>query len=471
MPSDEQPRPICFVVMPFRKKAVGRTKRPAPAEVDFDALWERAFRPAIVKLGYEAARADFDPGSVIIADMLERLAFADLVLADVSVPNGNVYYEIGLRHVAKKTSCVLVAADWSEQLFDIDQFTTLRYALADGTVLEEEADKIAELLVESVPQLKDTITPYHRFITEGLNETSRIGPFREHARRLSDFQARVQAARLYPRGQRKVLVQNLLAELPSSSLEIAEVATELMVLLRDEVGWTEMLAFVERLPRAVAALPVIVEQRLLALAETGKPEEAIAQLEQLIAQFGATPERYGIMGGRYKRLFQAAKKERTESGKLERSLRESTLLDRAIDSYTKGMELDYNEYYCSSNLPNLLNERDRPGNAKRGLPSDRDRAQLVEHLVKAACHRMLRLGKGDEYLRPTLLGIAFRTQDVDAAEELAELIATEGTAVWKLESTLSDLNRTIDQAPESEVKAELTRISSRLVQLVNEAKS
>jgi hypothetical protein len=34
--------------------------------------------------------------------MIERLAISDLVLADVSIPNGNAYYEVGIRHAAQR---------------------------------------------------------------------------------------------------------------------------------------------------------------------------------------------------------------------------------------------------------------------------------------------------------------------------------------------------------------------------------
>ena len=87
-------RPVCFVVMPFRKKRVsGPTGDHAPNEIDCDALWDNAYRPAILDAGYTPIRADFETGMVIVKDMLERLAYADLVVADISLLNGNVYYD------------------------------------------------------------------------------------------------------------------------------------------------------------------------------------------------------------------------------------------------------------------------------------------------------------------------------------------------------------------------------------------
>jgi hypothetical protein len=43
--------------------------------------------------GYDPVRADQDTGALIITQMIERIYFADLVLADMTIPNGNVYYE------------------------------------------------------------------------------------------------------------------------------------------------------------------------------------------------------------------------------------------------------------------------------------------------------------------------------------------------------------------------------------------
>src|SRR5215471_20450290 len=147
------PKPVCFMVMPFRRRKVeGSTAAGAPGELDCDGLWDRVYRPVIEDLGYLPIRADADTGSVIVKDMLERLAFAHLVLADVTLPNGNVYYEIGLRHVARATGCVLLATSWSRQLFDIEQFRSIRYPLKDGLVPEAEAMGIRELLKKEIPQ-------------------------------------------------------------------------------------------------------------------------------------------------------------------------------------------------------------------------------------------------------------------------------------------------------------------------------
>jgi hypothetical protein len=103
--------PVCFMIMPYGRKATQADHERGPAEIDFNALWDRGYVPTIKSLGYDPVRADQDTGGLIVSQMLERLYFADLVLADMTIANGNVYYEVGIRHAAQKTGCVLLAAD------------------------------------------------------------------------------------------------------------------------------------------------------------------------------------------------------------------------------------------------------------------------------------------------------------------------------------------------------------------------
>src|SRR3954468_11313797 len=133
------PKPLCFMIMPFGRKATQVAAGRGPAEIDFNALWDRGYVPVINELGYEPVRADQDTGALIISQMLQRLYFADLVLAEMTIPNGNVYYEVGIRHAAKQTGCVLLAADWSKPLFDVAQMRPVRYPLPEGNVTEDTA--------------------------------------------------------------------------------------------------------------------------------------------------------------------------------------------------------------------------------------------------------------------------------------------------------------------------------------------
>src|SRR6478752_960594 len=134
---------LCFMIMPYGRRATQvEPSSNAPGEIDFNALWDKAFAPTIKSLGFDPIRADQDTGALIITQMVERIFFADLVLADMTIPNGNVYYEVGVRHAAKRTGCVLLAADWSKQLFDLAQMRTVRYPLKEGTIEDATAEAV-----------------------------------------------------------------------------------------------------------------------------------------------------------------------------------------------------------------------------------------------------------------------------------------------------------------------------------------
>ncbi len=185
---------------------------------------------------------------------------------------------------------------------------------------------------------------------------------------------------------------------------------------------------------------------------------AIAQLEKLIEELGDTPERRGLIGGRYKRLWRDARKTREEKGEARPSLDELRYLEHAIESYSRGMELDYNQYFCSCHLPLLLRAR--------GDEGDLDRAVIVDHFVVAACGRALKRGEDDEWTRPTLLGAAFRTGDARLAAELAKAIKLEGPIRWQLRSTLDDLAESVRQTVDPEKLARLQLVHDDLKLLV-----
>src|SRR5271157_4857336 len=153
------PKSICFMIMPYGKKPTQAEAGRGVPEIDFNALWDRAFAPTILALGYEPVRADQDTGALIITQMIERLYFADLVLADMTIPNGNVYYEVGVRHAAKDKGCVLLAADWSKQLFDVAQMRTIRYPLKEGNIVDATAKAVSEAIKAPIDALSRGDSP------------------------------------------------------------------------------------------------------------------------------------------------------------------------------------------------------------------------------------------------------------------------------------------------------------------------
>jgi hypothetical protein len=441
--------PVCFMIMPYGKKPTQAEPGRGPAEIDFNALWDRGYVPVIKGLNYEPVRADQDTGGLIISQMLERLYFADLVLADMTIPNGNVYYEVGIRHAARETGCVLLAASWSKQLFDVVQMRTVRYPLPEGNITEATAAAFQAAIKDGIAALRDGMSPMHQSLPGYPTKVNmdKATTTRDQLNELAAFQAKVRAVRAAPAETRMQLAQGLVAT-EGNPLATYPKALALVLLLRDCVDapadWAIVLGFLQKLPRRFADEPEMQENRAFAAAQIGNDLQAIGELETLIEVAGPTPERFGLMGGRYKRLA------KTASSEVEKRRAVAT----AIEYYEKGMELDLNAYYCSSNLPRLYRMRARAG--------DEERAQTALRLVIAACERAMRLNLADEWLRPTLLAAAFDFGDPDKADDLANQVIDEGQSKWKLTSVLGDLQASVVQMKDDDKQARLSIVIDRI---------
>src|SRR6201997_1891332 len=64
----------------------------------------------------------------IRSDMFQRLLIADLVVADVSIHNANVFYELGIRHALRGKRTFLLRSDQDAYPFDLqtDRYFTYR---------------------------------------------------------------------------------------------------------------------------------------------------------------------------------------------------------------------------------------------------------------------------------------------------------------------------------------------------------
>jgi tetratricopeptide (TPR) repeat protein len=452
-------RPVCFMVMPFGTKAVEPRPDNAPDKIDFDALWNKALAPVIDALGYDPVRADQETGASIILEMLERLYFSDVVVADMTIPNGNVYYEVGIRHAAKRTGCVLVSADWTKALFDVNQMRRVVYPLPEGAISDATAAAIRAALLGGVKALADGASPMFQQIP-GFPDPAKIDPNRASAIRkqldaLSAFQARVREARLAREPQqRRVLALALRNDYPADGTISQPVALDVAALLRDCVGWKESIEYIDALPESVRELDVLQEQRSLAQSKTGEHLAAIAALEQLVDRRGDSSERQGLIGGRYKKLANEARQ-----GGDQAAYRDH--LDQSIVHYERGMRLDLNDYYPTCNLPPLYKQR--------GDEGDAERAAVAAQIAMFACERAKARNPSDEWVNPTLLALAFDAADVPAAKRYVKEVRREGLAAWKLDTAIATLAQSVEQVTDPPKRAALSALLEELRALLKPA--
>ncbi len=107
------PKPFCFVLMPFEKK--------------FDDVYEFGIKGACEDAGVYCDRVD---EQIFAGSMLDRIynqiSKADIIVADMTGRNPNVFYEVGYAHVLGKT--VILLTQQSEDIpFDLKHFQHIVY--------------------------------------------------------------------------------------------------------------------------------------------------------------------------------------------------------------------------------------------------------------------------------------------------------------------------------------------------------
>src|ERR1700686_570480 len=109
--------------MPYGKVKVPTPAEPnpTPVEVDFESVYSEPLAPALLEADCEPFRADSQiSAGDIRTDMFFELVTADVVLADLSIPNPNVYYELGIRDGVCPRGVLIIQGGWSvSQPFDV----------------------------------------------------------------------------------------------------------------------------------------------------------------------------------------------------------------------------------------------------------------------------------------------------------------------------------------------------------------
>jgi tetratricopeptide (TPR) repeat protein len=96
----------------------------------FKALYEEFIKPPIEARGYEVKRADdVQHGGNITKDIILPLAEADLVVADLTNLNPNVFYELGVRHSLRGQGTIMFMMEEPNSVipFDIGHYRVISY--------------------------------------------------------------------------------------------------------------------------------------------------------------------------------------------------------------------------------------------------------------------------------------------------------------------------------------------------------
>jgi hypothetical protein len=104
-----------FIIRPFGKKKDAKGN-----DIDFDAVAQDLIGPALEAIGAEGRETlDIVKSGNIRVDMFRRLLTADLVVADLSIHNANVFYELGIRHALRDHGTLMLRCDADSFPFDL----------------------------------------------------------------------------------------------------------------------------------------------------------------------------------------------------------------------------------------------------------------------------------------------------------------------------------------------------------------
>ncbi len=144
---------VCFVIMPFGSKPVGKHK------VNFDRVYEDIFEPAIKgvalpeggKLRPRRTDKDFFSGD-IGQEMFELLNLSRFALADITGLNANVMYEIGIRHAARQSGTAIFRQTNAAIPFDINHIKAFPYDYRPKRNADAARALVRRVLRESLVQ-------------------------------------------------------------------------------------------------------------------------------------------------------------------------------------------------------------------------------------------------------------------------------------------------------------------------------
>jgi tetratricopeptide (TPR) repeat protein len=336
-----------FVAMPYGKKD----------GIDFDQVYADYIKPALESVKFEVFRADEEnrAGS-IHEDMFQELLLADLVVADLSIDNPNVWYELGVRHALRPRGVLQVQCARDYMPFDVYSQRTLRYHIKDGLpdpdYLGKDKQALADMALATVTSFEERkISPVYSllpYLTPPDWKTLRIGGMNEFWKAYDQWAQRIKTAGFTGN------IMALAEEAPARVLGVEAHRTAGKALLKlKNFGFA-----LEQFEKALVINPKDLEsrqQKALLLGRLGRRKEANGLIDEMIKDHPDDAETRGLLGRVEKDDW--VDKWRVQGNTPEQMLEEaryqSEMLRNAMKAYEDGFRKDPRNYYTGINALTL----------------------------------------------------------------------------------------------------------------------
>jgi tetratricopeptide (TPR) repeat protein len=448
-----------FVVMPFGKKEVprkpqidlspGANEQDTTLEVDFDAVYEKLFHPSLEVAGLQPFRADDeDAAGDILKDMFAELVTADFVLADISILNANVFYELGIRHMVSPRGVICLHAGWADRPFDVAPQRTFKYngqLFRVGLMREAAWEKeVAEEVLRLSETLRKAVAADHT--TEGSPvygnlpklvppDASQIGTarFKHYQAQSEEWKQRVEIAGKEGRAED---ILTLAGDVPSPYYRrklLCQCGETLLALGRFCPAQDVFQELREELEGTGSADEIRVKCHLALIANRlGRRREAEERLAQLAASSPDQPDVPGLLGRVYKDMWRTsfADKEKLED-RLRAAVKNAALARRSLETYQAALRRDLNRYYHGVNVITLASLLEYVARANGRTPKcevpDLDQLKVV---ARVAALRGLEEASDEIWARATLGELAIVSGEAVAALEEYEQALADPDLTW-----------------------------------------
>jgi hypothetical protein len=319
------------------------------ARINFTAIDELMLKPALRELGIkgETTEAVVKAGN-IREDMFNRLVTADVVIADLTLYNPNVYYELGVRQAFRDKYTFLIRSELSNYPFDLQ---TDRYFAYDLIELADRPDEVVRRLVAALRATlhsPDADSPIFKLLPQLEAE--------DRARFITvpeDFREEVEWARHQRRAEHLSLMavecDGSLWEVEGLRL-IGRAQFECNFIDGARSTWEQIVA---RYPDDVEGNSVLstIYQRV---SDMKKSEQALSRVARTRS---LTPGRLSQLRSLSGRNLKAAWTEHWRKEPPEQRQRvalRSPLLQRAFDAFHEAFKIDLNNSYAGLNALTML---------------------------------------------------------------------------------------------------------------------
>src|SRR3954464_2755386 len=365
-------KPHAFVAMPFGVKPA--PKDPSSTQVDltvdlidFNRVYKDYIKAALERAGLEPFRADLERrAGDIIPDMFQELLIADMVVADLTIDNPNVWYELGVRHALRQRGVVIVCGRVTTA-FDLYTNRKLIYRLkewdTDPTALEADISALAHMV-------KATMDPWHGrkispvyYHLPNLEEPDwkrlKLGDAKEFWEQHDPWERQIDLAR---RSRQIADLLVLANEAPVAAFRVDAWIVAGKALRRAGQFKFALEHLEHGIDRSPTNLDLLREkgiclQRLAAAGEQGfTVDRARRHYRDALAQYPRDAETWALLGRVDKDAWAQTwnRAGQTPERKRDDATYEDALLRAAIESYATGYRTNPGHYYSGLNALTLM---------------------------------------------------------------------------------------------------------------------